>query len=397
MPTARRRCPWSCNCTRSKTASGPAADDQDRQPVPRLHPRWPAGLDERRARQRRDHPPHVQAAGGHPCTHVRPAARGRAARRAHLRRRRRRAPPHRPQAAADAPGLVGQAPRHRSAAGRTWAAWSCAWATRRGRDVVAVRRPGRAQRAGPALFRQHPHPHPPRGAWRPVPRIGQHRPQGRPLAPAAGPGPRRAAAWSRDRCRRHRARRQVRDRCRLCQPGLHQAGAGALGRRGAVRIRHRLHLRPGRARPALHLPPGPGRPRIGPGPPAEPSLRRSGRHRGLRRRAGSLGERAVLPPHPGRPFPARDTAPLLGLHLPAAQPEAGRHADRHGPAQRAPDRRGEAAGRAGQAGRPGLLPRRHQRPPHGRHRAGRAQPGRADDAQPVAAVHGKVAGHRPAA
>ena len=119
----------------------------------------------------------------------------------------------------------------------------------RRRDVVAVRRPGRAQRGRPAVLREHPPPHRPRAARRPVPRLRQHRSQGRPLQAAAGPGPGHAAARRpRDRQRHRRARRQVRDGGRLRQPGLRQADHRQLGRQRAVRLRGRLHLRHGRAR-----------------------------------------------------------------------------------------------------------------------------------------------------
>ena len=50
----------------------------------------------------------------------------------------------------------------------------------------------------------------------------------------------------------------------------------------------------------------------------------------------------------------------------------GRHADRRGAVQRAPDRARAAAGGAGEAGRAGLLPRGHQRPPDRGDRRGRS-------------------------
>ena len=84
---------------------------------------------------------------------------------------------------------------------------------------------------------------------RSLPCLGQHRSQGRPLEASAGPGPRHAAACREgDRRGHHRARRQVRDRRRLCQPGLHQAHHRQLGRREAVGIRGGLHLRSARRR-----------------------------------------------------------------------------------------------------------------------------------------------------
>ena len=100
-----------------------------------------------------------------------------------------------------------------------------------GRDVVAVRRPGRAQRGRPDLRREHPPPRAPHGPRRSLPRVGQHRPQGRPLEAPAGPGPRHAPARRAGDGHRHRgARRQVRDRRGLRQPGLRQADDRQLGR-----------------------------------------------------------------------------------------------------------------------------------------------------------------------
>ena len=125
----------------------------------------------------------------------------------------RRAQRDRQQNAADPTGLAGQAPRRRPGAGR---------GARRGdprrrrdhrRDVGALRRPGRAQRGGSALRREHPASCAAGGHRGPVPHVGQHRSQGRPLEAAAGSGSRHAAARGEgDRRRHHRARRQVRDR-----------------------------------------------------------------------------------------------------------------------------------------------------------------------------------------
>ena len=69
------------------------------------------------------------------------------------------------------------------------------------------------------------------GDGRSVPCLGEHRPEGRPLEAAAGSGPGHAAARGQgDRCRHHRARRQIRDGGGLCQPGVHQADDRQLGR-----------------------------------------------------------------------------------------------------------------------------------------------------------------------
>ena len=101
----------------------------------------------------------------------------------------------------------------------------------------------------PQWSRQHRAAHPARAARRSVPRLGQHRSEGRPLQAAAGSGPRHAAARrARDRQRHRRARRQVRDGRGLLQPGVRQADDRQLGRLRAVRVRRRLHRRHGLAR-----------------------------------------------------------------------------------------------------------------------------------------------------
>ena len=97
--------------------------------------------------------------------------------------------------------------------------------------------------------------HRPGAPARSLPRLREHRPQGRPLQAAPGAGPGHAPARGRgDRCRHRGARREVRDRRRLRQPGLHQAHHRELGQPGALRLRSRLHLRPGFARTQVHLP-----------------------------------------------------------------------------------------------------------------------------------------------
>ena len=98
------------------------------------------------------------------------------------------------QAAPYAGGLVGQAPRHRHDS-RGHRRRRDARRRRDGRrDVVAVRRPGRAQRGRSAVLDEHPPPHRGGARSRSVPRLGQHRSQGRPLEAAAGAGSRHAAA-----------------------------------------------------------------------------------------------------------------------------------------------------------------------------------------------------------
>ena len=123
------------------------------------------------------------------------------------------------------------------------------------------------------------------------------------------------------------------------------------GNERAIRLRRRLHLRPRLAEPEIHLPHRLRRPRAGRRLSAVEPLRR-GRHAGrLRRRADPLGERPLLPPHQGGDLHPLDAAPLLGLRLRAAQPEARRHDDRRRALQRAPDRPRQAAGGAGEARR----------------------------------------------
>ena len=127
----------------------------------------------------------------------------------------------------------------------------------------------------PAFSAEHPRPRPPRRAGRPVPRLGQHRPEGRPLPAAAGPGPRRAAARRpRDRRRHRGARRQVRDRGGLRQPGVRQADDRRVGQRRALRLRGRLPRRHGRPGHQAHLPLRLRRPRAGRRLPADQPVRR---------------------------------------------------------------------------------------------------------------------------
>ena len=199
-------------------------------------------------------------------------------------------------------------------------------------------------------------------AQRSVPCLGEHRPEGRPLESAAGPGSRHAAPRREgDGCRDRRARRQIRDGGGLREPGLHQADDRQLGERSLFRLCARLHLRSRLAGTEVHLPHRLCRTRAGGGLSAlQP--RRRGRHAAhLRRRADPLGECALLPPHQGGGVHPRHAAPLFGLRLRAAQPEACRHDDRRGALQRAADRPGQAAGGAGEARAARRLPRGHQR------------------------------------
>ena len=213
-----------------------------------------AGLYRRRAREGRDDPSDVQAAGRHPRPLLRHAARGRDAR-SHELCRGWRDPRRRQQAALHPGRLVAEAPRDRHVAGRSRRRRHPGRRRDRGRDVVAVRRPGRARRGRPAILQEHPQPRPQGPAHRSVPCLGQHRSQGRPLQAAAGAGPRHAAACREgDRRRHRRARRQVRDGGGLCQPGLHQADHRQLGQQRAVGLCRGFHLRFRLTQPQVHLP-----------------------------------------------------------------------------------------------------------------------------------------------
>ena len=223
----------------------------------------------------------------------------------------RRAPAGRASAAADPGRLAGQARRGRGDPRRSGRRGHPGRRRDGRRALVALRRPGRAERGRPALRRQHP---PPRRAGRAggrVPRLGQHRPQGRSLQAAAGAGPGHAAAHGpRDRCRDRGARRQVRDRGGLRPSGVRQADDRQLGRCRAVRLCGRVRGADERPGPEAHLPRGVRRQAPGGGLSDRQPLRR-GRHAvGVRRRADPLGGRAVLPAHPGG-----DLHPLLSAPL----------------------------------------------------------------------------------
>ena len=235
----------------------------------------PRGLYQRRAREGRDPPSDVQAAGRHPRPHLRHAARAGHARTAGLSR-----------ATDEWHAIANKLPR-------TQEDW---WQKRRATDTILDDIGGVVTRVGDETvgemwslydgqdvlnevdpqFSANIRRHVERGAQgRSVPRLGQHRSEGRSLQAAAGPGPRHAAARGQgDRCRHHRARRQVRDRRRLRQPGLHQADHRQLGQCRAVGLRGRLHLRPELAESEVHLPHRFCRPRTAGGLSAVQPLRR---------------------------------------------------------------------------------------------------------------------------
>ena len=111
-----------------------------------------------------------------------------------------------------------------------------------------------------------------------------------------------------------------------------------LGRRQAVGLRGRVHRRHGLARHEAHLPHRFRRTRASRGLSAVQPVRRSGHADRVRRRAGAVGERAVLPAHARRDVHPCDAASLFGVPLHAAHPVSRRHADRRGAVQCAPDR-----------------------------------------------------------
>ena len=163
------------------------------------------------------------------------------------------------------------------------------------------RRPGRAERGRPALFARTSATTSPRSCT--------------PTRSTSRPTP----------IRRATARKRRRTRTRTCScmssrrrmPGIVVRGAkyetaaayanqaftkptiANWGNSALSDYARRLHLRPRLAGPEIHLPHRLCRPRAGGGLPALQPLRR-GRHAGrLRRRADPLGERALLPPHQG--------------------------------------------------------------------------------------------------
>ena len=163
--------------------------------------------------------------------------------------------PGRLEAAADAGGLDRQADRGGHGARRPVRDRDACRRRDRRRDVVAVRRAGCAERDRPLVLGAHTPSRQARGAGRPVPRLGEHRSEGRSRAAPAGPGSRCAAARDRrDRQRDRGSRRQVRDRGGVCEPGVRQADDRRLGRRRAVRLRGRVRGRHGGTRGQAHLP-----------------------------------------------------------------------------------------------------------------------------------------------
>ena len=177
----------------------------------------------------------------------------------------RRALQPRAEAAEDAAGLARQARLCRCAAQRGRRRRGA----RRRRDdrraVVAVGRQGGAGRDRSAVQPECRAPHHAGADRRSVPRVGEHRSEGRPLEAAAGAGSGHAAPRGEgDGCRHRGARRQVRNRGGLCEPGLRQADDRQLGRRQAVGLCRRVHRRHGLAGHQAYLPHRVRRPRAEP-------------------------------------------------------------------------------------------------------------------------------------
>ncbi len=219
---------------------------------------------------------------------------------AHLRRGRRDVRP-RPQAAAHAGGLAGQARGGRRGDERDRRRRDPRRRRDHRRDVVALRRPGRAERGRPALRREHRAAHRPRPARGPVPRLGQHRSEGRPLEAAAGSGSGHAAA--RREGDRLPASSSAAPSTRRPRPTPTRRSSSRRSPTGATTSSRTTRSGSSStwARPAqAHLPHRLRRPRADRRLSAVEPLRR-GRHADrLRRRAGAVGERAVLPAHPRR-------------------------------------------------------------------------------------------------
>jgi hypothetical protein len=101
-----------------------------------------------------------------------------------------------------------------------------------------------------------------------------------------------------------------------------------------------------------------------------------------------LGERLLLPAHQGGRVHPRDPAPVQHLPVRPALPAVRRFPPRRRLRQRPVHRRHHAPGRAGEDRADRVLPGGRQRAPDRGDRAGRAQPGRAADAQSADDVRG---------
>ena len=235
--------------------------------------------------------------------------------------------------------------------GEMWSLWD-------GKDIL--------NEIDPRFAQQHRASHPRSHQVGSLPRLGQHRPQGRPFQAAPGPGPRHAGARGQGDRRRHRhSRRQIRNRGGLRRSGVPQADHRQLGRCQALGICAWLHRQDECAGRPAHLPHRFRRPRAGARLSARQPIRRD-RHAGHpRQRSHPLGGRAVLSAHAGGRLHPPDPAPLLGLPVRPAYPFHGRPDDRRGAVECPADRPREAAGGAGEALRAGDLARGHQRAPDG--------------------------------
>ena len=242
----------------------------------------------------------------------------------------RRALPDRRQAAADPGGLARQAHRGRHGARRRRRDRHPRRRRDRRRDVVAVRRPGRAERDRPGVLRAHP---PTTSA---TPRCAD------PFHVSANTDPKGDRSKrpqdqdpdvllhvvARDRQRHRRARRQVRDRGGLRQPGVRQADDRRLGQRRALGVRVGFVADMGAPGHQAHLPLG----FAGRGPAEDYPLSN---------RFDEIDTMIVfddveipwenvllLPAHPGGGVHPRDAAPLQHVPVRPAAPAVRRPAGR---------------------------------------------------------------------
>ena len=325
--------------------------DQNRRRVPRVPPRRTQGLDRRRTRRRRSQPPRLQADRERQGEDLRPCARSRDARHHVLRRPHdRRAMPDRRQTTRDEGRLARKANRGRHGHRRPGRDRDPRGRRDGRRDVVALRRPRCPQRDQPRVLRTYPQPRATGGGCRPVPRIGQHRPEGRSHAASTRARPRRPPARRQgDQQRARRARREVRDSRGVRQPGIRQADDRRLGRRRAIGLRDRLRRRHGCAWRQAHLSIVVRGSRVLIGLSAFEPLRRDRLNDRLRRRRGSLGERPLLSTYTSRRVHTCDAASLQHPPLRPTAPALRRPPDRRRIHHCNPDGRQDAPGRAREA------------------------------------------------
>ena len=323
-------------------------------------------------------PPGVRAGGQPPRPDLRPWPRGRHRGPADLHRRgvgralrHHLAPAAYPRRLAGQAGVGRRHPRRRRRRGHPGGRRD------RRRDVVAVRRAGRAERDRPAFSANIAHHVRRAQLLDPFHVSANTDPKGNRSVRPQDQDPDVLLHVVGETDKRHRgARRQVRDRGRLRQPGVRQADHRRVEQRGAQRLRGRLPRRHGRAGHQAHLPVRLRR-RAQPGRlPADQQVRRDRHDDRLRQRGDPVGERLLLPAHQGGRVHPRDPAPLQHLPVRPALRPLRRLPARRGLRERQVDRRHDAPGRAGEDRADRVLPRGHQRAPDRGDRA-RASPARA--------------------